>query len=132
VAQSTIAHWQDLTRKVRRAMEVDGPSFINVLAPCRLGWGTDPAMTVRMAELAVETCAWPLFEVDHGRWHVTYVPKVKRPIEEYLRPQERFRHVFQDETGQLLAAIQRDVDEQWEALLARAGQSADGRSGGRA
>lgn len=132
VAQSTIAHWQDLTRKVRRAMEVDGPAFINVLAPCRLGWGTDPALTIHLAELAADTCAWPLFEVDHGQWRVTYIPKKKLPIEEYLRPQERFRHVFQDPTGQLLAAIQKDVDEQWEALLARAGQGKDGRPAGRA
>lgn len=123
VAQSTVGHWQDLTKKVQRAMEVDGPAYINVLAPCRLGWGTDPSATIQMCELAADTCAWPLFEVDHGQWKVTYTPKTKLPVEEYLKPQERFRHVFQDETGDLLRAIQKDVDEQWEALLARARQA---------
>ena len=120
-AQSTVAHWQDLTRKVRRAMQVDGPAFLNVLAPCRLGWGTDPALTIRIAELAVETCAWPLYEVDGGHWKVNHIPRPKLPIEEYLRPQERFRHLFADGAAEAVAAIQREVDEQWEALLRRAG-----------
>jgi hypothetical protein len=74
-----------------------------------------------MARLAVETRYWPLYEVVHGVCRLTEPPFRPQPIEAWLRPQARFRHLFQPEHRATLAEIQRQVDAEWEELLARCG-----------
>ncbi len=119
-AQAIPSHWNDLVTKVQKALAVKGPAFINVLAPCRLGWQYDPAETIDIMRGAVETCFWPLYEVEDGKWRVTVKPKQKRPVREWLEKQGRFRHLFKPGNEHLLEAIQAHVDREWEALLARA------------
>lgn len=119
VAQASISHWQDLSDKAARAASTDGPTFLNVLSTCQLGWGHEPRLAVRIALLAVETRFWPLYEVVDGRYRLTEVPFRPRPIEEWLRPQARFRHLFEPENRKRIDEIQSQVDEEWEALLAR-------------
>jgi pyruvate ferredoxin oxidoreductase beta subunit len=94
VATATVAELRDLEAKVRRAMEFRGARYIHVLVPCPLGWGHASSETIRMARLAKETGLFPVFEAEHGE--VTGVSKIRRqlPVEEYLRPQTRFAHLF--------------------------------------
>lgn len=118
VAQASIGDWYDLANKVRKAISTDGPSFINVMSSCPRGWGHDANQTVKITRLALETCFWPLFEVEDGRWNLNYVPEERLPIEIWLRPQKRFAHLFEpQEKTELLREIQKQVDRDWERLL---------------
>jgi pyruvate ferredoxin oxidoreductase beta subunit len=119
VAQGASVHWQDLSRKAERAAKADGPAFLNVLTDCPVGWGHEPRETLGIMRAAVDTCLWPLFEVVDGRYRLTYVPKEKLPIEEWLAPQKRFSHLLRPEGHATISAIQETIDADWEALLGR-------------
>jgi pyruvate ferredoxin oxidoreductase beta subunit len=119
VGQAAGVFWQDLSEKVERAVASDGPAFINALADCPLGWGHESRVGPRVSSLAVETRMWPLFEVVDGRHRLTHVPERIVPIEEWLRPQRRFRHLLRPEAHPEVEAIQKRVDRDWEALVAR-------------
>ena len=124
VAQSIPGRWRDLVNKAEKAFETEGPTFINVLTPCPLGWGHDSSATVDIAMLAADTCIWPLYEVEHGEYKINYKPKEKKPIEEFLEPQARFKHLFKSDKGaQVRKAIQEWVDYKWEHLLKKAGEA---------
>jgi pyruvate ferredoxin oxidoreductase beta subunit len=114
-------HWQDLSAKAARAAKADGPAFLNVLADCPLGWGHDTRLAPTIVDGAVETCFWPLYEVDEGEWRLTYRPVEKRPVEEWLRTQKRFAHLFTPQAHDTLLEIQRLVDADWGRLLERCG-----------
>ena len=129
--QAAAVHWQDLGEKTRRAVAVDGPSFLNVLSACPLGWGVDPRLGPRVDHLAVETRFWPLFEVVGGRYQLSYLPREERPIEDWLEPQTRFRHLLRPENRHLVEEIQRRIDGDWKALLARCGEAAGRQEHGR-
>lgn len=122
VAQATSNHWKDLSRKFERALAVEGPAFINVLTPCVPGWKYESRDTINISRLAAETCFWPAYEVDHGQWKLNYVPKQKLPVEEFLKPQGRFRHLFRPENRHVIDELQQEVDEQWERLLVLCGK----------
>ena len=94
VATASVAYLRDLEAKVSRAMTVRGARYIHILVPCPLGWGAAPHDTIKLARLAVETGIFPLFEAEHGE--VTSSTKIRHrvPVEEYLRPQKRFAHLF--------------------------------------
>ncbi len=115
VAQATISHWQDFMRKVQKALSVEGPAFINVLSPCVPGWKIDMDKGVEVAKLAVETNFWPLFEVENDVWKINFKPKQRKPIEEFLKVQGRFRHILKK--PEAIAKVQKQVDEYWEWLL---------------
>jgi pyruvate ferredoxin oxidoreductase beta subunit len=120
VAQGYVGNWNDFITKVQKALSVDGPSFINILTPCRLGWNYKPEDTMILSRLAVETCIWPSFEVENGIYKINVMPKEKKPVVEFLRPQGRFRHLFKPENAHILQSIQEDVDTKWEILQRRA------------
>ena len=117
VAQTTPAHWRDLMTKVRKALEVDGPAFINVLASCNRGWRTPTDRAIEDCKLAVETCFWPLYEYENGKLTINQKPKEKKPVVEFLKTQGRFKHLFSPENEHLLKKAQELVDKEWEALL---------------
>jgi len=96
VATATVAELHDLEAKVERAMELRGARYLHVFVPCPLGWGSAAADTIKVARLVKETGLFPVFEAEHGE--VTGVSKIRRqvPVEEYLRPQRRFAHLFGD------------------------------------
>lgn len=124
VAQTIPGNWRDITRKAERAFEVEGPAFLNVLTPCPLGWRCDAAETVQISVMAADCCLWPLYQVDHGEWKLTYKPKEKLPVDEYLSKQGRFRHLFKDAEGEAIRKqIQDWVDYKWEQLLKRCGEA---------
>ena len=99
VATTSIGFPRDMIRKVKKATETEGPTYIHAHAPCPTGWGFDGSKTIEMAKLAVETCLWPLYEMENGE--ITQVRKVKnpKPVEEYLRAQKRFKHLFAMDGG---------------------------------
>lgn len=94
VATATVADLRDLEYKVRKAMKMRGARYIQIFVPCPLGWGAASHDTIRLARLAKETGMFPVFEAEHGE--VTGVLKIrnKQPVEEYLKPQKRFAHLF--------------------------------------
>ena len=123
VAQAVASHWQDLSEKVERAARAGGPAFLNVLTNCPLGWGHEPRLAPRILNAAVDSCFWPLYDVVDGRYRLTYVPEVKVPVEEWLRPQARFAHLFSPEGASLREEIQRRVDAEWDAIVARCSET---------
>jgi pyruvate ferredoxin oxidoreductase beta subunit len=116
VAQAASTYWDDLSRKVERAVDADGPAFLNVLTDCPLGWGHEPRLAPHVIAAAVETCFWPLYEVVDGTYRLTYEPKRVLPIERWLEGQKRFAHLLRPENAALVREIQTTVDRDWEAL----------------
>ena len=118
VAQTlAMTNFKDLYEKSEKAIYTDGPTFLNVLSPCPRGWGypTDELMTIN--KLAADTCYWPLYEVVNGVYKITYKPAKKLPIEEFLRPQKRFKHMFKPGNEWMIEEFQKEVDARWEELL---------------
>ncbi len=104
----------DLARKIERAAHMKGPRLIHALAPCPTGWDYDPKDTVEIGRLAVRSGVWPLKEYVDGRTVHTRVPHPRTPVEEYLRTQGRFAHLFAPQRDEaLLAQIQGKVDAYW-------------------
>lgn len=117
VAQASPSHWSDLMKKVRKALEIKGPKFMNIIAPCNRGWRSRTDDAILLSRLAVETCYWPLYEVENGVTRITVKPKEKKPLIDFLKPQGRFKHLFAPENEWLLKQAQEDVDKNWERLL---------------
>lgn len=118
VAQTTfIKNLKDLHTKSERAIYTKGAAFLNVMAPCPRGWRYPAENIMEVCKMAVETCYWPLFEVVEGKWILNYKPKEKLPVEEFLRLQGRFKHLFKPGNEYLIEAFQREVDRRWEELL---------------
>lgn len=122
VAQAAPSQWKDLMEKVRKAVNCGGPAFINVLSSCNRGWRHATDETIEITQLAVDTCYWPLYEVENGVWRLTYKPKEKLPVEEWLKRQGRFRHLFRPENRHLIDELQAEVDRRWERLLFLCGE----------
>lgn len=117
VAQTTLTgNFVDIHKKSEKAIYTPGASFLNVMAPCPRGWRYETPDIMNICKLAVETCYWPLFEVDHGKWILNYEPKKKLPIEDFLRTQGRFKHLFAPGKEELIAQFQAEVDRRWEEL----------------
>jgi pyruvate ferredoxin oxidoreductase beta subunit len=112
-------HWHDLSLKAASAAAADGPAFLNVLTDCPVGWGHESRVGPRVIHAAVESRFWPLFEVVDGRYRLTYDPPKPLPVEEFLRLQARFSHLHGPEARDAVAQIQAEIDEEWDALLAR-------------
>jgi pyruvate ferredoxin oxidoreductase beta subunit len=122
-AQAVVGEWNDFVTKVQKALDTDGPTFINILQPCMLGWGFPSSDTVSIGQQAVETCMWPLYEVENGVYKLTKRPKEKKPVAEWFKRQARFKHLFAPANAGLLADLQKDVDERWAKLLALCGEA---------
>jgi pyruvate ferredoxin oxidoreductase beta subunit len=113
VAQAAPSHWRDLMKKTRKAVDAKGPSFINVLASCNRGWRHPTQDTVEITQLAVED----------GKWTLSYRPKEKKPVREWLQLQGRFRHLFRPENEHLIETMQKEIDRRWQELLERCGEA---------
>jgi pyruvate ferredoxin oxidoreductase beta subunit len=111
VATATVADLHDLEAKVERAMEFHGARYIHILVSCPLGWGTASSDSIRIARLATQTGLFPVFEAEAG--DITAATKIRRqvPVEEYLRPQRRYAHLFKPELRtDVIARIQARAD----------------------
>ena len=117
VAQSTfIGNFKDLSEKAHKAIYTPGPAFLNVMAPCPRGWRYPSEKMMEVTKAAVETCVWPLYEVIEGKYTINYRPKDKRPVEEYLKMQGRFAHMFKPGNEWMIETVQKHIDEKWEEL----------------
>ncbi len=110
-------NFKDLYEKSEKAIYTKGPTFLNVMAPCPRGWGYPTDMLMQINKLAVETCYWPLYEVIDGKYKINYKPAKKLPIEEFLRPQKRFKHMFKPGNEWMIEEFQKEVDARWQELL---------------
>jgi pyruvate ferredoxin oxidoreductase beta subunit len=109
----------DLARKVAKAKSLHGPRFLLALAPCPTGWGYEPEMSVEVGRLAVRTGVWPLKEYVDGRVTHTKVPHPRLPVEEYLRTQGRFAHLFDPVRNEAtISEIQARIDAYWRDVAA--------------
>ena len=118
VAQSiAVNNMKDLYEKAEKAIYTEGPTFLNVMAPCPRGWGYATEDLMKINKLAVETCYWPLYEVVNGVYHISYKPAKKLPIEEFLKPQKRFKHMFKPGNEWMIEEFQKEVDARWQELL---------------
>lgn len=119
VAQTAVSAWQDLYEKAKKAFEIKGPSFINVLAPCTLGWKFPPHLGVEVSRLAIETRFWPLYEIENGKYKLNYKPAAQKPIAEFLKLQGRFKHLFtkNPRNKKIINEMQKNIDAEWNKLL---------------
>ena len=119
VAQSiAFMDFKDLYEKAEKAIYTEGPAFLNVFSPCPRGWGYPTEDLMEINKLAVQTCYWPLYEVVDGKYKITFKPAKKLPIEEFLKPQKRFRHMFKEGNEWMIEEFQKEVDRRWNDLLA--------------
>ncbi len=107
----------DLMRKFEKASRIRGPKLFIALGVCPTGWGADAKETIRIDKLAVETGMWPLKEAINGEVRHTYIPRKRKPVEEYLKTQKRYEHLFKPvRRDDLIRAIQERVDRYWESV----------------
>jgi pyruvate/2-oxoacid:ferredoxin oxidoreductase beta subunit len=114
-ATASFGHPHDLMAKVKKAKEIKGTRFIHTLTPCPTGWRMPEDISARAAMLAVETKLFPLYEIIDGtEYRITHQPQ-GLPVSEYTKIQGRYRHFSEEHT----ARLQREVDYEWEQLVAR-------------
>ena len=95
VATATVGYPQDIQKKVKKALSIKGPKYLQIHVPCPLGWRHEPGLTFDIAKLAVETGMYPIFEYENGVLVGRKIAKIK-PVEEYLKLQGRFKHLMKD------------------------------------
>ena len=117
VAQSAlVGNLKDLYEKSEKAIYTEGPTYMSVLSPCPRGWGYPTEDLQTISKLAVDTCFWPLYEVENGKYKITYRPAKKVPVEEFLKLQKRFKHLFLKGNEWMIKEIQDEVDKKWDYL----------------
>ncbi len=120
IATASIGYPEDLVKKVKKAKEIKGTRFLHIYAPCPTGWKTRPEDTIRLSRLVVQNAIFPLYEIEEGEKYTLSIKlREKKPIEDYLRIQGRFRHLTEKEERYM----QEEVDKKWERLLKMCGQN---------
>jgi pyruvate ferredoxin oxidoreductase beta subunit len=113
VATATIGFPDDVTRKIKKAASIKGPSYVQILVPCVPGWKIESNMTIKLGKLATQTGLYPSIEYENGILiNAMKIPQSQIKVEEYLKPQGRFSHLFKNELGQeQIKIIQAMADE---------------------
>lgn len=97
VAQTTIGYPNDVMAKIRKAIKFSGPKYVQILCPCVPGWGYNSKMTIKLGKLAQQTGIYPVYEAENGKiTKVMKFPTNPPKVEEYLKPQKRYKHLFKD------------------------------------
>jgi pyruvate ferredoxin oxidoreductase beta subunit len=112
-AQANIANLADLKKKAKKALAVDGPSFLTVFSPCTNNWKFPTSQYVAIAKLATETNFWPLYEIENGKYKLNWEPKKITPVTEFLKTQGRFKHLFLPKNKPVLEKIQKLVNAEF-------------------
>ncbi len=106
VATACVSYPFDFMNKVKKAREIKGPCYIHCLAPCPTGWRLPMGDCIKIGRLAVETGVCPLYEVENGKYKITVdIPEPLRPVEDYLKPQGRFRHLTPEKIQEIQARV---------------------------
>jgi len=116
VATAIIAYPEDFIKKVLKAKEMRGTRFFDLLAPCPTGWRFDTKFSVKLSRMAVQSRVFPLLEVEDGIHWKLKQPKETIPVRDYIKAQGRFSHLNDAD----IEAIEKEVDKDWELLLAKA------------
>jgi pyruvate ferredoxin oxidoreductase beta subunit len=125
VAQVAPSSWRDLIKKAQRAYQAKGPVFINAMSPCPTEWKYDPALSMQVSEVMVDSCVCPLYQIEavdepYGyKLTITYEPKNKLPVRDYIALQGRFKHLFKPENAHILDQWQKEIDAHWDYLRRR-------------
>jgi pyruvate ferredoxin oxidoreductase beta subunit len=121
VATACPSYFRDMMAKIKKGMETKGPAYIHVLSVCPTGWRCTTDITIKIGRLAVETGIFPLYEVENGKYKLTFdLPKF-RPVTDYLKLQGRFRHLSEND----LKKIQDKVNQDYSRLKERANESSN-------
>lgn len=120
LAQANVAYVHDLKKKAEKALQTEGPSFLLVLQPCTNIWKFPTSQYVNIGKLATETNFWPLYEIENGEYTINIVPKERKPIEEFLKTQGRFKHLFKEKNKSVISDIQNAVDGKMTMLQRKA------------
>ncbi len=113
VATASPSYPFDLMDKVKKAAAIEGPAYVHIFSVCVNGWRTTPEMGIEIGKLAVQTGVFPLYEVENGKYKLTTKIANRKPVEEYLKPQGRFRHLSADD----IKFIQQRTDEEYDKLM---------------
>jgi pyruvate ferredoxin oxidoreductase beta subunit len=116
-AQANVAYLADLKIKARKAFATPGPSFLVVFQPCTNNWKFPTSEFVNIAKLATETNFWPLYEIENGKYKINKIIDKPKPIEEFLKTQGRFKHLFTPQNKHVIKDIQEIVDGEWARLV---------------
>jgi pyruvate ferredoxin oxidoreductase beta subunit len=100
----------DLMAKVEKAVATKGPSYLHVLSVCPTGWRCPGELTIKIGRLAVETGMFPLYEVENGRYQLSYDPPDLRPVTDYMKLQGRFRHLSEDTVSEIQKRVKAEYD----------------------
>ncbi|MBM3293855.1 MAG: 3-methyl-2-oxobutanoate dehydrogenase subunit beta [Candidatus Aminicenantes bacterium] len=116
-ATASIAYPEDLYKKMLKAKNIKGTRFFHIFAPCPTGWKSRPEDAVKLARMAVQNCLFPLYEIEHGE-NLALNIKIqnKKPIDDYLKLQGRFRHLKPAD----IQSMQEEVDRNWNRILKKA------------
>ena len=117
LAQANVSNLADLKMKARKAFEVEGPAFLIVFSPCTNNWKFPTSQYVNIAKLATETNFWPLYEIENGKYKINWATEKPKKMEEFLKTQGRFKHLFKSNNKKSLKEIQGIVDEEWMRLV---------------
>ncbi|MFH1767914.1 MAG: thiamine pyrophosphate-dependent enzyme [Candidatus Omnitrophota bacterium] len=109
---ASVAYPQDLQKKVKKALSIEGPKFLQVHVPCPLGWRSDPALTIEIARLAIQSGLYPLVEYEYGRLVKVFKISAPKAVEEYLKTQGRFRHILnnQEELNKVQQVADKNIE----------------------
>ena len=126
IAQTALSNLNDIIPKMEKAFKYtdETSAFVNVFSPCIPGWGIKDDDSIRLSKIAIDTCFWPLYEVENGEYKLSYNPEElgkKLPITEFLKGQGRFKHFFKPGNEYLIEAFQKDVDTRWAQLKKKCG-----------
>jgi pyruvate ferredoxin oxidoreductase beta subunit len=122
-ATASPAYWNDYMTKVRKGLEINGPAVLHVYSPCPLGMRHDSAKSIEIARLAVQTCYWPIYEVESGKYKLNIRVSQPKPLIDFLKMQDRFRHLFQPQFQHEIDVLQQWVDQNWKRILRLCGES---------
>jgi pyruvate ferredoxin oxidoreductase beta subunit len=124
VAQTSLSNLNDFIMKMEKAFKAtdDTAAFVNVFSPCIPGWGIHDDDAIKLSKVAVDTCFWPLYEVEDSVYKLSYDPgENKKPITEFLKMQSRFKHLLKPGNEKLVEQFQKDVDDRWNKLKRKCG-----------
>ncbi len=117
LAQANPAYVDDFISKVKKAYNYEGPKFLSVLMPCNYGWKFPQSQTVDICKLATESNFWPLYKIENGKYKLTYEPARRIPVEDYLKTNKLYLHLFKPKKNEkLVAEIQKGVDDYLEFI----------------
>ena len=120
VAQLAPNKWKSMAKGFQKALETEGPCFINTVSACTTEWKFDPKDTINVTDLATDSLMFPLYEIIDGHeLNILYRPKNVIKVEDYLGAQGRYRHLFKPENKHVIEQIQSDIEKNWEMLQRR-------------